>query len=157
MAVMPWLVGNAPEPVAGVAGDSLLVERLLGAGDEILRPCILWNDGRSAAECADQVGLYLQADAADVMGFYVRDDLPFAYGVADEFTICDRYFSPVGAPTLPNRHYLHCASAYGLKDKVTREQIDEALPLLASEPEVERLRARLEPLRGQKLEMPRTR
>lgn len=55
-------------------------------------------------------------DAADVMGYYVRADLPFAYGAADEFTICDRYFSPIGAPTLPNRHYLHCATAGGLKD-----------------------------------------
>ena len=26
---------------------------LLGANDEVLRPCILWNDGRSAAECAE--------------------------------------------------------------------------------------------------------
>ena len=26
---------------------------LLGKGDEVLRPCILWNDGRSAAECAE--------------------------------------------------------------------------------------------------------
>ena len=26
---------------------------LLGENDEVLRPCILWNDGRSAAECAE--------------------------------------------------------------------------------------------------------
>jgi xylulokinase len=26
---------------------------LLGAGDEVLRPCILWNDGRAAAECRE--------------------------------------------------------------------------------------------------------
>src|SRR5690606_26241706 len=26
---------------------------LLGANDEVLRPCILWNDGRSAAECGE--------------------------------------------------------------------------------------------------------
>ena len=26
---------------------------LLGRNDEVLRPCILWNDGRSAAECAE--------------------------------------------------------------------------------------------------------
>lgn len=26
---------------------------LIGANDEVLRPCILWNDGRSAAECAE--------------------------------------------------------------------------------------------------------
>src|SRR5262245_50779869 len=26
---------------------------LLGKSDEVLRPCILWNDGRSAAECKE--------------------------------------------------------------------------------------------------------
>lgn len=26
---------------------------LLGSNDEVLRPCILWNDGRAAAECAE--------------------------------------------------------------------------------------------------------
>jgi xylulokinase len=26
---------------------------LLGKDDEVLRPCILWNDGRSAAECTE--------------------------------------------------------------------------------------------------------
>ena len=26
---------------------------LLGRNDEVLRPCILWNDGRAAAECAE--------------------------------------------------------------------------------------------------------
>jgi xylulokinase len=29
---------------------------LLGAGGEVLRPCILWNDGRSKAECAELEG-----------------------------------------------------------------------------------------------------
>ena len=31
-AVLPWFAGNAPVPVAGVAGDSLVGGRLLGAG-----------------------------------------------------------------------------------------------------------------------------
>src|SRR5690606_36384298 len=26
---------------------------LLGENDEVLRPCILWNDGRAAAECGE--------------------------------------------------------------------------------------------------------
>ncbi|GHA22475.1 xylulokinase [Devosia pacifica] len=46
-----------PQAVAGVRGIGLSGHMhgatLLGGGDEVLRPCILWNDGRSAAECAE--------------------------------------------------------------------------------------------------------
>ncbi len=46
--------GHATE-MAGVAGIGLSGQMhgatLLGADDAVLRPCILWNDGRSAAEC----------------------------------------------------------------------------------------------------------
>ncbi|WP_395818345.1 xylulokinase [Devosia sp.] len=46
-----------PEAVAAVRGIGLSGHMhgatLLGASDEVLRPCILWNDGRSAAECRE--------------------------------------------------------------------------------------------------------
>ena len=42
-----------------------------------------------------------QPGMENVMGYYTRPQLPFLYSAADEFTICDRHFSPVGAPTLP--------------------------------------------------------
>src|SRR5690606_36981730 len=46
-----------PEEMAKVRGIGLSGHMhgatLLGANDEVLRPCILWNDGRSAAECAE--------------------------------------------------------------------------------------------------------
>ncbi|HZY66968.1 MAG TPA: xylulokinase, partial [Devosia sp.] len=46
-----------PEQLAKVRGIGLSGHMhgatLLGEGDEVLRPCILWNDGRSAAECAE--------------------------------------------------------------------------------------------------------
>ena len=35
---------------------------LLGAKDEVLRPCILWNDGRSAAECAEMEAALLKTN-----------------------------------------------------------------------------------------------
>jgi phospholipase C len=57
-----------------------------------------------------------QPGMENVMGYYTRPQLPFLYSAADEFTICDRHFSPVGAPTLPNRHYLHAATSGGLMD-----------------------------------------
>ena len=55
-------------------------------------------------------------DARDPMGFYTSADLPFAYGVADRFAICQNYRSPVAGPTLPNRHYLHAATSGGIWD-----------------------------------------
>lgn len=46
-----------PAEMAGVRGIGLSGHMhgavLLGRNDEVLRPCILWNDGRSAAECAE--------------------------------------------------------------------------------------------------------
>jgi phospholipase C len=37
------------------------------------------------------------------MGYYIREDLPFHYALADAFTVCDRYFCSVFGPTHPNR------------------------------------------------------
>lgn len=48
------------------------------------------------------------ADAAAapyVMGYYLREDIPFHHALADAFTICDRYHCSVLGPTWPNRLY----------------------------------------------------
>ena len=37
------------------------------------------------------------------MGYYKRADLPYHYALADNFTICDAYFSSILGPTHPNR------------------------------------------------------
>jgi xylulokinase len=46
-----------PKEIAAVRGIGLSGHMhgavLLGKGDEVLRPCILWNDGRSAEECRE--------------------------------------------------------------------------------------------------------
>jgi phospholipase C len=57
-------------------------------------------------------------DRPDPMGYYTRDELPFYYRLADEYTVCDRWFSSVMGPTWPNRYYLHCATSRGKKDNV---------------------------------------
>jgi phospholipase C len=49
----------------------------------------------------------------EVMGYYVRSQLPILYSLADNYAICDRYFSSVMGPTWPNRFYLHGASSNG--------------------------------------------
>ena len=40
------------------------------------------------------------------MGFYNRNDLPFYYALADNFTICDQYFCSTLTDTNPNRLFL---------------------------------------------------
>lgn len=56
-AVLDKLAAEVPRQMAGVRGIGLSGHMhgatLLGADDRPLRPCILWNDGRSAKQCAD--------------------------------------------------------------------------------------------------------
>ena len=44
-------------------------------------------------------------DAGPVMGYYTRADVPWYYGLADGFTVCDAYHCSVFGPTDPNRLY----------------------------------------------------
>jgi len=63
-----------------------------------------WNNGKMdqwlpAHRAADGVnGPY-------VMGHYTREDIPFQFALAENFTICDNYFSSIMGPTWPNRMY----------------------------------------------------
>jgi len=43
------------------------------------------------------------ADPGDVMRFLTRAELPITYFLADEFTVCDRWFCPQPGPSVPNR------------------------------------------------------
>src|SRR6202140_5405076 len=49
-------------------------------------------------------------DAVLSMGYYTRADIPYYYGLADAFTLCDNYFCSVIGPTDPNRLYTMAAS-----------------------------------------------
>ena len=47
------------------------------------------------------------------MGYYDERDLPYYYELATQYATSDRWFSPVLAPTIPNRMYLFTASSFG--------------------------------------------
>ncbi|MBO9588570.1 xylulokinase [Devosia sp.] len=57
LAAVDKLKASHPSELASVRGIGLSGHMhgatLLGKNDEVLRPCILWNDGRSAAECLE--------------------------------------------------------------------------------------------------------
>ena len=52
---------------------------------------------------------------AQAMGYYVREQLPVLYGLADGFTLCQRWYASVMGPTWPNRYYMHAADSDGGK------------------------------------------
>jgi phospholipase C len=52
---------------------------------------------------------------AEVMGFHDRTQIPLYYWFADNFAVCDNWFSSVMGPTFPNRFYLHAATSKGKK------------------------------------------
>jgi phospholipase C len=47
------------------------------------------------------------------ISFYNQDDLPFYYGLAQNFAISDRQFASVLGMTFPNRSYLMAATSFG--------------------------------------------
>jgi phospholipase C len=58
---------------------------------------------------------------AEVMSYYLREQLPVYHALADEYVVCDRWFCSVMSSTWPNRFYLHCADSAGMQ---TNDPID---------------------------------
>jgi len=53
------------------------------------------------------------------MGYYDRNTLPVLYALADNFTVCDHWFSSMLSSTWPNRKYLHSGRRDGDSDTHT--------------------------------------
>ena len=51
-----------------------------------------------------------------VMGYHDREHLPVQYALADQYTVCDRWFASVMGPTWPNRFYLQAGTSDGRRD-----------------------------------------
>ena len=48
------------------------------------------------------------------MKYLTRANAPVTWALADQYTVCDRWFSSVMGPTLPNRAYWHAATSFGI-------------------------------------------
>ena len=56
---------------------------------------------------------FVRTSGVAAMGYYRPAVLPFAYSMADQFTLANRWFSSVPGPTYPNRRFLLAGTAYG--------------------------------------------
>jgi phospholipase C len=97
-------------------GRPVFVKRMPGNGAGSFNPK---HDAVSAAKCFAQGTNNAFAIVnegpfvSEVMSRLERDQVPFFYSLADNFTICDRWFSSTMGPTWPNRFFLHATTAAG--------------------------------------------
>ena len=63
---------------------------------------------------------WLRAGSNDIysIGYYTQADLPFLGKAALDWTVCNRYFAPIMAPTYPNRIYQHAGVTDRLDDSL---------------------------------------
>jgi phospholipase C len=57
---------------------------------------------------------FVKASGPVSMGYWDGTDIPFYYGLAKQFPVCDRYFCSTLAQTYPNRRFLIAATASGV-------------------------------------------
>jgi phospholipase C len=58
-------------------------------------------------------GFVRSVNNPEPMGYYTPTVLPFAYSLAEEFTVADHWFCSVPGPTYPNRRFLLAGTAFG--------------------------------------------
>jgi len=61
------------------------------------------------------------------MGYYDKTTLPFYYGIANEFSVADRYFASVPGPTYPNRFYLLTGTSFGNVSNITKQYTQKTI------------------------------
>jgi phospholipase C len=71
-----------------------------------------WNQGANDGFVTEYIG-YGASDPSIVMGYHLREHLPILWSMADEYVLCDRWFSSVMGPTWPNRFYTHLGTSDG--------------------------------------------
>ncbi|MBC8131682.1 MAG: hypothetical protein H7X95_01770, partial [Deltaproteobacteria bacterium] len=100
-------------------GRPVMVGRMAGRGDGTINPRHGWQYVRQTWNGGLNDG-FVRMNAgpaqAEVMSHLVRDQLPFQYALADNFTVCDRWFSSFMGQTWPNRFYLHAATSGGRRE-----------------------------------------
>jgi phospholipase C len=63
---------------------------------------------------AGQMDGFYTTDGIDCMGYYTGAELPYYYGLFEDFTLCANYFCSLLGPTWPNRFYLAAGTSGGI-------------------------------------------
>ena len=75
-----------------------------------------WETAHSAYD-GGRMDAFVYSEAnTETMGFFDRSDLPRYWAAADQFVLCDRYFTSVMSESAPNHLFLVAGTAGGLLD-----------------------------------------
>jgi phospholipase C len=77
-----------------------------------------WATAHAAMNGGKMDGFISAEGSVDTMGYYDRSDLPSYWAYAEEFTLCDRFFSSLAGPSVPNHLYTVAAQSGGLVDNI---------------------------------------
>jgi phospholipase C len=95
-----------------------------------------WNNGKCDG--------FMLGNNRFAIGYYRQADLPFLGRAAPMWTVCDRYFSPIMAPTMPNRIYLNA----GTTDRLDTSTGPSRLPTIWDRLAEQKVAARYYSLKG---------
>jgi phospholipase C len=73
-----------------------------------------WEIAHAAMNGGNMDGFIQAERSVDTVGYYDRSDLPNYWSYADHFALCDRFFSSLAGPSLPNHLYTVAAQSGGL-------------------------------------------
>ncbi len=76
-------------------------------------PSQAWNASHISLGDDDNDG-FVRACGPVAMGYWTGHDIPFYYGLARRFPVCDRWFGSCLAQTYPNRRFLYAGTAAGI-------------------------------------------
>jgi len=87
-----------------------------------------YNSGRTHYANGNMSGFLLTQPVGDQfpIGYFARNDVPFYGACADNWTICDNYFTGILSSTYPNRIYMHA----GQTDRISNTDVICKLPTI---------------------------
>ena len=84
------------------------------------KPWQEWTESHIQSNDGGNDGFVRSASGPVAMGYWTRDDLPWAYSLASTFPLGDRWFGSLLGQTQPNRRYLLAATSVGMvNDRLT--------------------------------------
>jgi phospholipase C len=87
------------------------------------KPWQEWNESHTQFNGGYNDGFVRSASGPVAMGYWTRDDLPWAYSLASTFPLGDRWFGSLLGQTQPNRRYLLAATSDGMVNDVLVENL----------------------------------
>jgi phospholipase C len=120
--------------IDGTLGKGILLPRTRGGPPAVgpvhsatLAPVDLnhnWNSAHADYDAGKMDGFVYSEGSETTLAYFDRTDLPRYWAAADQYVLCDRYFTSVMTESAPNHLYLVAGTAGGLKN----DAVPSALP-----------------------------